>query len=612
LKRQNKIVDWLIINKIIIIFFWFLFLNSNVCADKKNIALCSVATGKYAFFVKDFIEGARKNFLPNHNVTFYIFTDQLLPVSGNDLVVVRWPHKKWPFSTMMRFQAYHNNFDLLGNNDYIFACDIDLGFVDIIGDEILGNLVGVLHPGYYQKNLIKSDLINRLIETRTKSKICLNHKNCYKKYFAGGFYGGKTNEFKKLVSICLENITHDLKLNLIAPWHDETHLNYYFLKCQPNIILGPDYCFPEKGLANKNIKLKSPKILALNKDHLSIRKSRQILDDREFVILIPSYNNIAYYKQNLDSVYQQNYNKYRVIYIDDCSPDGTGEAVEKYAKACNRQNITKVIRNKDRVLAMANIYHNIHKYCYDHEIVVMLDGDDQLSNENVLSRLNYEYKNNDIWFTHGSCFFIHEKAVCSWSKEIPNYILELNNFRKQNLGATHLRTFYAWLFKKIKIEDLKYQNDFFKMTYDVAMFIPMIEMAGYHHKFIKDILYLYNDLNPINDHKINQSLQREIDRYIRKNMIKYQPTTKLDFFDKVLNLGFYNSGNIRLEEKIEIAAILNDLIAGLYNVYGEKDVFDILRCLAFLKDNFVNQNNLLLIAKEHDYKYLSSYLMQKI
>jgi hypothetical protein len=54
------------------------------------------------------------------------------------------------------------------------------------------------------------------------------------------------------------------------------------------------------------------------------------------------------------------------------------------------------------------------------------------------------------------------------------------------------------------------------MTYDVAMFMPMIEMAGKRHEFIDQILYLYNDLNPINDNKVNVELQKFIDSYVRK------------------------------------------------------------------------------------------------
>jgi hypothetical protein len=49
-------------------------------------------------------------------------------------------------------------------------------------------------------------------------------------------------------------------------------------------------------------------------------------------------------------------------------------------------------------------------------------------------------------------------------------------FRKVNEIPSHLRTFYAWLFKKIK-KELCYQGTFASMTGDIAMMLPMIKMT---------------------------------------------------------------------------------------------------------------------------------------
>ena len=53
---------------------------------------------------------------------------------------------------------------------------------------------------------------------------------------------------------------------------------------------------------------------------------------------------------------------------------------------------------------------------------------------------------------------------------------------------------------------------------------PMLEMAGNRQEFIKDLLYVYNDENPISDHKIRRKEQilaakeiREKKRYSRKD-----------------------------------------------------------------------------------------------
>ena len=70
-------------------FIYVFFLCSLIYAEKQNIALCAVATGKQANLVKRFIESARKNFLLKHNVKYFIFTDQILPIEGDDIITVR-------------------------------------------------------------------------------------------------------------------------------------------------------------------------------------------------------------------------------------------------------------------------------------------------------------------------------------------------------------------------------------------------------------------------------------------------------------------------------------------------------------------------------------------
>ncbi|MFS8507183.1 MAG: glycosyltransferase [Candidatus Babeliales bacterium] len=50
----------------------------------------------------------------------------------------------------------------------------------------------------------------------------------------------------------------------------------------------------------------------------------------KFVIIICSYNNQQWVEQNLDSVFNQTYTNYRVIYINDNSIDHTSQLVDQY------------------------------------------------------------------------------------------------------------------------------------------------------------------------------------------------------------------------------------------------------------------------------------------
>lgn len=60
--------------------------------------------------------------------------------------------------------------------------------------------------------------------------------------------------------------------------------------------------------------------------------SRYNQNQLRFCIVVPSYNNYKsrLYLRNLDSIFMQDYENYHVVYIDDASPDKTGEYVKKY------------------------------------------------------------------------------------------------------------------------------------------------------------------------------------------------------------------------------------------------------------------------------------------
>ncbi|MCX5925180.1 MAG: glycosyltransferase [Candidatus Dependentiae bacterium] len=239
----------------------------------------------------------------------------------------------------------------------------------------------------------------------------------------------------------------------------------------------------------------------------------EIITEKNMVVVIPSYNNSRYYKANLDSVLSQKYTNFRAIYIDDCSPDGTGDLVEEYIKHYDTDHRITLIKNSARQGAMANLYHAIHS-CDDNDIILSLDGDDWFAHKKVLSKINQYYQNPDIWITYGQSQ-IYPGYTDGWAEEVPTEILQQNAYRDYRWVTDHLRTFYAWLFKRIQKEDLFYEGDFFAMTYDQAIMFPMLEMSGGRSVFIPDYIYIYNRLNPINDDKVNQGLQVYLEHYIR-------------------------------------------------------------------------------------------------
>jgi glycosyltransferase involved in cell wall biosynthesis len=238
-----------------------------------------------------------------------------------------------------------------------------------------------------------------------------------------------------------------------------------------------------------------------------------------FVIVIPSYQNIDWCEKNLLSALNQNYPDFRIIYADDCSTDGTADEVERIISKHDNNHKIILTRNTKRLLPIGNTYNMIHS-CDDDEIVVLLDGDDWLANNDVLTRVNREYNEKDIWITYGQWISYSDNSH-GFSCEIPKNIIDSNMFRRYQWCSSHLRTHYAWLYKMIRKEDLMYKGDWFRAAGDLATMFPMLELAGPKQSFIPDVLYVYNYTSPINEAKVDRSLQIETERRIR-SMLPYK------------------------------------------------------------------------------------------
>lgn len=80
-------------------------------------------------------------------------------------------------------------------------------------------------------------------------------------YVMGSFIGGTRDGFLRMCCILSKNIQDDLRRNIIALWHDESHLNHYILDKDP-LVLPPNYMTFEGFWVPF-----SPKLVYLDKQH---------------------------------------------------------------------------------------------------------------------------------------------------------------------------------------------------------------------------------------------------------------------------------------------------------------------------------------------------------
>lgn len=224
----------------------------------KKVGLLIIATNKYISFLKPLIQSADKHLLKNYDVTYYVFTNMDFEIeSQRKIVKINVEHKPWPWMTLGRYKIFSDNSPTLQNMDYLFYSDVDMLFVSEVGDEILSERVGTQHPCFVDQRGTP--------ETNPNSLACV-HPNESMQYFAGGFNGGDSLEYLKMAKKISENIDKDLKNGIIAIWHDESHLNRYFVDNPPTKVLNPSYCYGE----SMDLPYEK-KLLALDKNHAFMR-----------------------------------------------------------------------------------------------------------------------------------------------------------------------------------------------------------------------------------------------------------------------------------------------------------------------------------------------------
>ena len=243
------------------------------------------------------------------------------------------------------------------------------------------------------------------------------------------------------------------------------------------------------------------------------------MNDMHFKIIVPMYNVEKWVHKNIESLKQQSYANFQCIIIDDISEDKSVDIVRDLI-GCDER--FKLVVNKNKKYALQNIYEGI-KFSKpnDHDVIVTLDGDDWLYGNDVLEKLNDIYKKQDCYLTYGE--FANSSNIINdipkpngAAHPFPSFVIKNNCFRNYKWMSSHLRTFKYGLWKNIKKEDLLDDNgEFYRMAWDVAFMMPMLEMAASRQYCFSDILYIYNNENPINDSKVDPNLQVSLDRQIR-------------------------------------------------------------------------------------------------
>jgi len=248
--------------------------------------------------------------------------------------------------------------------------------------------------------------------------------------------------------------------------------------------------------------------------NLEVPNTKKQNPSQTFRIITPFYNTEGYIGRTLYSLKRQINDNFVCYMIDDCSTDRSA-TIAGLSTASDKR--FKLIQNLDKKYALQNIAETIDSIedIDDEDIIILLDGDDWLPSNNTLSHLEKVYNSSDCLMTYGSYVYSPNGTKGVEPSAYPQSVIDNNSYRQDQWRASHLRTFKYKLWDKIDQNDLQNDNGYYKVAYDQAIMLPLLEMAGPRAKYISEVMHVYNRVNPLNVDKTKQEEQFQTAQEVR-------------------------------------------------------------------------------------------------
>uniref|UniRef100_H2N831 Alpha 1,3-galactosyltransferase 2 n=1 Tax=Pongo abelii TaxID=9601 RepID=H2N831_PONAB len=236
-----------------------------------TMGLTVFAVGRYLEkYLERFLETAEQHFTAGQSVVYYVFTERPGSVPcvalgpGRRLRVERVAReRRWQDVSMARMRTLHAApGGRLGREaHFVFCMDVDQHFSGTFGPEALAELVAQLHSWHYHW---PSWLLPFERDAHSAAAMAWGEGDfCYH----AAVFWGSVAALRGLTAHCVGGLAWDRARGLEARWHDESHLNKFFLL--PAKVLSPEFCWsPDFG---PRAEIRRPRLLWAPKEYRLLR-----------------------------------------------------------------------------------------------------------------------------------------------------------------------------------------------------------------------------------------------------------------------------------------------------------------------------------------------------
>ena len=218
-----------------------------------------------------------------------------------------------------------------------------------------------------------------------------------------------------------------------------------------------------------------------------------------FLVVVPCYNRPELLWPCLHSIANQDDDAFDVIVADDASTDPkVSEFMDEWASGHPAGIRWWSLRQPENVGAVRNIADAIRMVpeVEPDDVVFLVDGDDAIP-PYALSAIRALYERDDVATnaTYGSYESEPYDPDCPPAWRIPGWVLDSGHVREYlaefGQAFNHPLTFRRWCFDRIRDHELMVDGEWMRYGYDMAYFVPILEMCGPTAWFCDQVVYRY-------------------------------------------------------------------------------------------------------------------------